>query len=129
MASACVQSPNMKVNALKDLKINKIANAILILWVTGHTTVLWQAKKPGELLYTDMGDFQNPGMPTVSISPQPLFAIKKADPYERTDYADITQFLEGNATLPPNHGNWDMEMKPNRPSKKKIQGKDIEMPV
>ena len=119
----------MKLNALKDLKIKKIGNAILILLVTGHATVLLQEKKPGELLYSDMGDFQKPGMPTVSVSPQRLSAIKKADPCERTDYADIAQFLEGNATLPPNHGNGDMEMKPNRPGKKKIRGKDIEMPV
>ncbi|XP_067030249.1 uncharacterized protein [Acropora muricata] len=86
-------------------------------------------KKPGELLYADLGDFQNPGMPTVSVSPQPLPAIKKADPYERTDYADITQFLKGNATLPPNDGNGDTEMKPKRPSKNKIQGNDKETPI
>ncbi|XP_015747811.1 PREDICTED: uncharacterized protein LOC107327578 [Acropora digitifera] len=87
-------------------------------------------KKPGELLYADLGDFQNPSMPAVSISPQPLPAIRKADPYERTDYADITQFLKGNATLPPNDGNGDTEMKPKRPSKKKeIQGNDKETPI
>lgn len=54
-----------------------------------------------------MGDFQNLGMATVSISPQPLPAIKEAYPYERMDYADITFFPEGNATLPPNDGNGD----------------------
>ncbi|XP_067052060.1 uncharacterized protein [Acropora muricata] len=86
-------------------------------------------KKLGELLYADLGDFQNPAMPTVCISPQPLPAIKKADPYERTDYADITQFLKGNATLPPNDGNGDTEMKPKRPSKKNIQGNDKETPI
>ncbi|XP_067030280.1 uncharacterized protein [Acropora muricata] len=87
-------------------------------------------KKPGELLYADLGDFQNPGMPAVSISPQPLRAIKKADPFERTDYTDITQFLKRNATLPPNVGNGDAEMKPKRPSKKKeIQGNDKETPI
>ena len=88
-----------------------------------------QEKKPGELLYADLGDFKNPGMPTVSTSQQPLPAIKKADPYERTDYADITQFLKGNATFPPSDGNGDTEMKPERPSKKKIQGKDKETPI
>ena len=88
-----------------------------------------QEKKPGELLYADLGDFQNPSMPAVSISPQPLPAIKKADPYERTDYADITQFLKGNATLPPNDGNGDTEMKPKRPSKNKMQGNDKETPI
>ena len=76
-----------------------------------------------------MGDFQNPSMPAVSVSPQPLPAIKKADPYERTDYADITQFFKGNATLPPNDGIGDTEMKPKRPSKNKIQGNDKETPI
>ena len=88
-----------------------------------------QEKRPGELLYADLDDFQNRGMPTVSISPQPLPAIKKADPYERTNYADITQFLKGNATFPPNDGNGDTEMKPERPGKKKIEGKDKETPI
>ena len=88
-----------------------------------------QEKKPGELLHADLGDFQNPSMPAVSISPQPLPAIKKADPYERTDYAVITQFLKGNAILPPNDGNEDTEMKPKCPSKKEIQGNDKETPI
>ena len=88
-----------------------------------------QEKKPGELLDADLGDFQNPSMPAVSISPQPLPAIKKADPYERTDSAVITQFLKGNAILPPNDGNEDTEMKPKRPSKKEIQGNDKETPI
>ncbi|KAK2557523.1 hypothetical protein P5673_020270 [Acropora cervicornis] len=51
-------------------------------------------KKPGELLYAGLGDFENPGMPTVFISPQPLPSIKKADPHERTDYEDIPNSLE-----------------------------------
>ena len=68
-------------------------------------------------------------MAAVSISPQPLPAIKRPEAYERTDYADIAQFLKGNATLPQNDGNEDTEMKPKRPSKKKIQGKDNETPI
>ncbi|XP_074634741.1 uncharacterized protein LOC141893241 [Acropora palmata] len=48
-----------------------------------------KAKIPGELLYADLGDFQNRAMSTVSISPQPLPAIKKPEAFERTDYADI----------------------------------------
>ena len=68
-------------------------------------------------------------MPTVSISPQPLPAIQKADPYERTHYDDITQFLKGNATLSPNDGNGDTEMKSKRPREKKIQGNDKETPI
>ncbi|XP_015774925.1 PREDICTED: neural cell adhesion molecule 2-like [Acropora digitifera] len=50
-------------------------------------------KKPGELLYAGLADFQNPGMPTVCISPQPVPSIKKADPQERTDYQDIPNSL------------------------------------
>ena len=88
-----------------------------------------QKKRPGELFYADLGDLQNPGIPTVSISPQPLSAIKRADPYERTDYAEITQFLQGNATFPPNDGNGDTEMNPERPGTKKSQGKDKETPI
>ena len=88
-----------------------------------------QAKIPGELLYADLGDFQNPGMSTVSVTAQPLPAIKKPEAYERTDYADIAQFLQGNSTLPQNDGNEETEMKPERPSKKKIQGKDNETPI
>ena len=86
-----------------DLKIKSIGNAILILWVTRHTTVLLQITKPPVPLYANVGDFQNPGMATVSISPQR--SIEGAYPYEVMDYADITDFLKGNATLPPNDGN------------------------
>ena len=39
-------------------------------------------------------------MPKVSTSPQPLPPIKKPTPYVETQYADITQFLKGDATLP-----------------------------
>lgn len=78
-----------------------------------------QARKPGELLYADLGHFQNQGMSPVSISPQPLPAIKIPEPYERTDCADITQFHKGNAKFPQNDGNEDTEMKTKRPSKKK----------
>ncbi|XP_067030284.1 uncharacterized protein [Acropora muricata] len=97
-----------------------------------HYETLHEPKKenkPGEVLYADLGDFQNPSMPAVSISPQPLPATKKANPYERTDYADITQFLKGNAILPPNDGNGDTEMKPKRSSKRNIQGNDNEIPI
>ena len=88
-----------------------------------------QAKIPGELLYADLGDFQNRAVSTVSISPQALPAIKKPKAYERTDYADIAQFLKGNTTSPQNDGNEDTERKPERPSKRKIQGKDNETPI
>ena len=60
-------------------------------------------KAPGEVLYADLDDFkpvQAPSMPTVSTSPEPLAPIKRPTPYEGTEYADITQFLKGNATLP-----------------------------
>ena len=68
-------------------------------------------------------------MSTVSISPQPLPAIKIPEAYERTDYADIAQFLKGNAALPQNDVTEDTEMKPKLPSKKKVQGKDNETPI
>ena len=56
---------------------------------------------PGEVLYADLGDFnQMREMPKVSTSPQPLPPIKKPTAYVETQYADITQFLKGDATLP-----------------------------
>ncbi|XP_015772455.1 PREDICTED: uncharacterized protein LOC107350732 isoform X2 [Acropora digitifera] len=61
--------------------------------------------KPPVPLYANAGDFQNPDISTVSISPQPLPAIKEAYPYERMDYADIIYFPKGNVTLPPDDGN------------------------
>ena len=58
-------------------------------------------KAPGEVLYADLGDFQPvQPLPTVATSPEPLAPIKRPTPYEGTEYADITQFLKGNATLP-----------------------------
>ena len=60
-------------------------------------------KAPGEVLYADLDDFkpvQAPSMPTVSTSPEPLAPLKRPTPYQGTEYADITQFLKGNATLP-----------------------------
>lgn len=48
-----------------------------------------------------MGDFhQMQELPAVSTSPQALPPIKKPTPYGETQYADITQFLKGDATLP-----------------------------
>ena len=58
-------------------------------------------KAPGEVLYADLGDFQPvQPLPTVSTSPEPLAPIKRPTPYQGTEYADITQFLKGSATLP-----------------------------
>ena len=58
-------------------------------------------KAPGEVLYADLGDFQPvQPLPTVSTSPEPLGPLKRPTPYQGTEYADITQFLKGNATLP-----------------------------
>ena len=57
-------------------------------------------KAPGEVLYADLGDFQPvQPLPTVSTSPEPLAPLKRPTPYQGTEYADITQFLKGNATL------------------------------
>ena len=57
--------------------------------------------KPGEVVYADLGSFHssNP-MAVVATSPKPLPPIKQPTPYVGTEYADITQFLKGNATLP-----------------------------
>ena len=38
--------------------------------------------------------------PAVSTPPKALPPIKKPAPYGETQYADITQFLKGDATLP-----------------------------
>ena len=60
-----------------------------------------QKPKPGEVLYADLGEFnQMKELPPVSTSPQALPPIKKPTPYVETQYADITQFLKGDATLP-----------------------------
>ena len=62
---------------------------------------LKQKPKPGEVLYADLGDFhQMKELPKVSTSPKALPPIKKPEPYAETQYADITQFLKGDATLP-----------------------------
>ena len=56
------------------------------------------------MLYADLGDFSGASqMPTVATSPKAqaqLPPIKRPEPYEGTQYADITQFLKGDATLP-----------------------------
>ncbi|XP_068686469.1 hemicentin-2-like isoform X2 [Montipora foliosa] len=67
-------------------------------------------KKPGEVLYAELGDFQNPAMPQVSTSPETLPPLKRAPSYEKTQYADITAFLKGDATLPQKEGNEGSEM-------------------
>jgi len=62
---------------------------------------LLQKAKPGEVLYADLGDFhQMQELPNVSTSPNALPPIKKPAPYVETQYADITQFLKGDVTLP-----------------------------
>ena len=63
-----------------------------------------QKRKPGEdTLYADLGDFNGASqMPTVATSPKAqaqLPPIKRPEPYEGTQYADITQFLKGDATF------------------------------
>jgi len=72
-------------------------------------------KKPksGEVAYADLEDINVPRpMPTVSTSPQPLSAIKRPEPYENTQYADITQFSKGDTTLPKDNGNQGTELQP-----------------
>ena len=69
-----------------------------------------QEKKPGEVTYAELGDFQKPAMPKVSTSPETLPPLKRAPSYEQTQYADITAFLKGDATLPQKEGNEGSEM-------------------
>ena len=62
---------------------------------------LKQKPKPGEVLYADLGDFQQmQELPKVSTSPKTLPPIKRPEAYTETQYADITQFLRGDVTLP-----------------------------
>ena len=69
-----------------------------------------QEKKPGEVLYAELGDFQNPAMPEVPTSPATLPPLKRPPSSEQTQYADITAFLKGDATLPQKEGNEGSEM-------------------
>ena len=65
------------------------------------------------MIYADLEDINVPRpMPTVSTSPQPLPPIKRPEPYENTQYADITQFLKGDATLPQSDSNQGTELQP-----------------
>lgn len=57
-------------------------------------------KKPGEIFYADLGEFQKQEMPKVATSPPTLPPLKRAPSYEKTDYAEITEFLRKEATLP-----------------------------
>ena len=55
------------------------------------------------MLYADLDDFkpvQAPSIRTVFAPPEPLAPLKRPTSYQGTEYADITQFLKGNATLP-----------------------------
>ena len=70
------------------------------------------------MIYADLEDINLPrAMPTVSTSPQPLPPIKRPDPYENTQYADITQFLKGDATLHQSDSNQGTELQPQGPNK------------
>lgn len=68
-------------------------------------------KKPGEIFYADLGEFQKQEMPKVATSPPTLPPLKTAPSYEKTDYAEITQFLKKEATLPREKTS-NSEMKP-----------------
>ena len=69
-----------------------------------------QKRKPGEVLYADLGDFQPVRqMPAVSTSPEPQPPIKRPPSYQETQYADITQFVKGDVTLPAGQ---ETEMEP-----------------
>ena len=62
------------------------------------------------MLYADLGDFKPREMPAVSTSPEPLPPIKRPPAYEETQYADITQFMKGDATLPDANNSQGTEM-------------------
>ena len=65
------------------------------------------------MIYADLEHINVPRpMPTVSTSPQPQAPIKRPEPYENTPYADITQFLKGDATLPQSDSNQGTELQP-----------------
>ena len=51
-------------------------------------------------------------MPPVSTSPEALPPIKRPPAYEETPYADITDFLKGDATLPKEGNSQVVEMQP-----------------
>ena len=69
-----------------------------------------QKPKPGEMFYADFSDFQPIQMPAVSTSPETLPPIKRPPAYQETQYADITQFLKGDATLPDANNSQGTEM-------------------
>ena len=71
-----------------------------------------QPKNADGLVYADLGDFQRPQMPPVSTSPAALPPVKKPAAYEGTQYADITEFLKGDAALPKKRNSQGMEMQP-----------------
>ena len=69
-----------------------------------------QKPKLGEMFYADLGEFQLIQMPAVSTSPEPLPLVKMPPAYQETQYADITQFLKGDATLPDANNSQGTEM-------------------
>ena len=87
-----------------------------------------QKPRPGEdVLYADLGDFNGTSqMPAVATSPKALPPIKKPDPYEGTQYADITQFLKGDATLPKNEKQDDKQGTEMKEKDEKTDGADGE---
>ena len=51
-------------------------------------------------------------MPPVSTSPEALLLMKKPPAYEETQYADITEYRKGDATLPKEGNSQGVEMQP-----------------
>ena len=64
------------------------------------------------MVYADLGDFQPDArqMSTVSTSPETLPPVKRPPAYQETQYADITQFMKENATLPEINDSQGTEM-------------------
>ena len=86
-----------------------------------------QPRNADGLLYADLGDFERPQMPPVSTSPETLPPVKKPPAYEATQYADVTEFLKGDATLPKEGDSQGMEMQPQAapPANGNSQGNEV----
>ena len=67
-------------------------------------------------------------MPPVSTSPEALPPVKRPPAFERTQYADITDFLKGDASLPKEGNSQSIEMKTQTapPANGNSQGNEVE---
>ena len=72
-----------------------------------------------------------PWTPTFSTFLGPLPPIKRPEPYENTQYADITQFLKSDPTLPASDSNQGTELQPQGANKDegRAEGEDGNTPM